>query len=50
MTHEIRDGDEVDGPENDASLPEAASIPTYDDPAMSDAPPLPWDLDNEDHG
>ncbi len=48
MTHEIRDGDEDGGPQHDHSLPDADSIPTYADPAMSDAPPLEHDLKWED--
>lgn len=44
MTHERTPNDEhPDGPEHDESLPDAASIPVFDGPHESDAPPLPDD-------
>lgn len=44
MTHElIANGEPQDGPEHDHSLPDAVDIPTYADPADSDAPPLEED-------
>lgn len=47
MTHEHRANDEhPDGPEHDDRLPDADSIPTYADPAESDAPPLEQDLED----
>jgi hypothetical protein len=47
VTHEhIANGEHADGPERDWTLPDADSIPVYDDPADSDAPPL----DDEENG
>jgi hypothetical protein len=41
VTHESTPGGEAtDGPERDATLPNAETVPVYDDPADSDAPPL----------
>jgi hypothetical protein len=41
MTHElIANGEHGDGPEHDHNLPDAVDIPTFDDPADSDAAPL----------
>lgn len=49
MTHEHHANSEhADGPEHDDSLPDAASIPTYADPEMSDGALLPADLDFEE--
>lgn len=49
MTHEHHANDEHDdGPEHDESLPDAASIPTYDTPEESDATLLAADLDFEE--
>jgi len=46
MTHEhIPNGEAHDGPEHDHRLPDAGDIPTYDDPADSDALPLLEDLE-----
>lgn len=44
MTHEILDGDELEGPEHDHSLPDADQIPGNLDPEESDLPPLEGDL------
>jgi hypothetical protein len=42
MTHEqTPNGEHPGGPEHDGSLPDADSIPVFDDPADSDAPALP---------
>lgn len=49
MTHEnphLSYTEHRDGPEHDASLPDATSIPVYDDPASADAPPLDGDLED----
>jgi hypothetical protein len=47
MTHEhIANGEHADGPEHDHNLPDADSIPVFDDPAESDAPPLADDEDD----
>lgn len=41
MTHEIRAGAEAEGgPERENSLPNAADVPVFSDPADSDAPPI----------
>jgi hypothetical protein len=41
VTHETTPNDEAGaGPETDHRLPDAASIPVFDDPGRSDAPPL----------
>lgn len=44
MTHEIKHGDEVGGPEHDHSLPDADSIPGNLSPEDSDGPPMEDDL------
>lgn len=48
MTHEHHHGpgalNEVGGPEQDTTLPDAASLPVYEDPADSFAPVLEHDL------
>lgn len=45
MTHEVKPGDEVGGPELDSSLPDAASIPGDLSAADSDAADLDGDLE-----
>ena len=41
MSHELTaSGERTDGQEHDHTLPDAGSIPVFDDPADSDAPPL----------
>ena len=45
MTHELHANDEhPNGPEHDHTLPDADTIPTFDDAAASDLPPLEGDL------
>ena len=47
MTHErTPNGEHDDGPEHDHTLPDADTIPTFDDPADSDGPPLEHDLED----
>jgi hypothetical protein len=38
--HEDRAHAEVGGPESDETLPDAASIPVYENPEDADAPPM----------
>lgn len=45
MTHEMKPGDEIGGPEQDASLPDAASIPGALSAVDSDGDDLDGDLE-----
>lgn len=47
MTHEnVPNGEHVDGPEHDDTLPDAGDIPTFDTPEGSDLPELDGDLED----